>query len=107
MQARSIKSHTRLTAMAAVLVTIAGPAAALTFHNDQDEPIRVDIEKWVQFLNAGSEAVFHPSADPATFRVESRQFRLECEAPADAEVRISDYNCYVDGVLAAQGQFHM
>ncbi|MBL26216.1 MAG: hypothetical protein CMM50_01510 [Rhodospirillaceae bacterium] len=94
-------------AAAAVLTLTASPSFAITFHNDHAEAIRIDIEKWVQFLNPGGEAVFHPSTDPAKFRVESRQFRLECEAPADAEVRLADYKCYVDGELAAEGQFHM
>ena len=84
-----------------------GPAGALEIANDHDEPAKIVIERWVQFVSAGGRARFRPHDDPTRIKIELRHVRLACEAGANAEVRLADNNCYVDGQLAGEGQFRM
>ena len=83
------------------------PAGALDIANDHDEPAKIVIERWVQFVSAGGRARFRPHDDPTRIKIELRHVRLSCEAGADSEVRLANNNCYVDGNLAGEGQFRM
>lgn len=85
----------------------AAPATALEIVNEHDEPAKIVIERWVQFVSAGRRARFRPYENPTRIKVELRHLRLSCEAGAESQVRLADYNCYVDGVLAGEGQFRM
>lgn len=92
---------------ALALCLAAAPAEALEIVNDHDEPAKIVIERWVQFVSAGGRARFRPYADPTRIKVELRHLRLSCEAGAESAVRLADYKCYVDGVLAGEGEFRM
>ena len=91
----------------AFLFLAATPAAALEIVNENPEPAKIVIERWVQFVSAGGSARFRPYDDPTRIKIELRHVRLSCEAPPDAEVRLAANNCYVNGELAGEGQFRM
>lgn len=94
------------TALALALCA-AAPTGALEIVNDEAEPAKIVIERWVQFVSAGGRARFRPYENPTTIKIELRHLRLSCEAAPDTEVRLAHYNCYVDGELAGEGQFRM
>ena len=91
----------------ALCAAAAAPADALEIVNDHAEPAKIVIERWVQFVSAGGRARFRPYESPTLIKIELRHLRLSCEAGAEAEVRLTEYNCYVDGELAGEGQFRM
>lgn len=102
-------SSMRMTAIALLcaLALPAAPAAALTVSNDGEETVNVWIEKWLYRLRAGKTATFNPSSEPATVLIESRHWRITCEAGAESEVRVAENLCIVDGVEVGASQFQL
>lgn len=97
------------TAMLTLLcvLTMAGPADALTITNDGDETVKVWIEKWLYRLRGGRSAVFNPSSEPVSVLIESRYWRVTCEAAASSDIRVSEDTCIVDGVNAGESRFQL
>ena len=91
----------------AALLSASAPAQALEIVNDHDKPVKVLIEGWVRFMGPHQSARFRPFEDPTLIKIELDVVRLQCEAGADDQVRLADNNCYVNGELVAEGQFHM
>lgn len=92
----------RTTLLALLFVFAAAPpAAALTIANEGEETVNVWIEKWLYRLRGGKSASFTPSRDPVEVLIESRHWRVTCEAGAASDVRVTADSCVVDGVDAA------
>ena len=98
----------RLALCAAVCALFAAPpAAALTIANDGAETVNIWIEKWLYRLRAGAAATFNPTVEPVSIIVESRNWRVVCEAGAASEVRVAERSCIVDGAEAGASQFQL
>jgi len=82
-------------------------ASALEIINENREPVKVMIEKWVTILSPGRGARFKPYDEPTLIKIEQSHIRLECEAGPDDVVRLTGNNCYVNGELVSEGQFRM
>jgi hypothetical protein len=105
---------TMLTNALGVLVIACGltaawvPAAsALTVTNEADETVHVWIENWMYRLRQGKSATFIPTEAPASIIFETRHMRITCEAGADAEVRVTNDKCFVDGTEAGESRFQL
>lgn len=85
----------------------APPAAALTIVNDGEETVNIWIEKWLYRLRAGAATAFNPTAEPVSIIVDSRNWRVVCEAGAASEVRVAENSCIVDGAEAGESQFQL
>ncbi len=83
------------------------PSLALEILNDHDEPAKIVIERWVQFVGPRKAARFKPFDSPTRIKIELSHVRLECHANAGDQVRLADNNCYVNEKLAGEGQFRM
>ena len=91
----------------ALLILVPGNAKAIEILNDHDEPVKIVIERWVQFIGPRKEARFRPFDSPTRIKIELSHVRLECHAEADDRVRLANNNCYVNDELAGEGQFRM
>lgn len=91
----------------APLLLVSSPAAALDILNDHDEPAKIVIERWVQFVGPRKEARFRPFESPTRIKIELSHVRLECHAEENDQVRLAENNCYVNDKLAGEGQFRM
>ena len=96
-----------LLASVVPLYVYSTPALALDILNDHDEPAKIVIEKWVQFVGPKKAARFKPFDSPTRIKIELSHVRLECHAKAGDQVRLADNNCYVNNELAGEGQFRM
>lgn len=96
-----------LFAASLTLTTLASPASALTVTNDADETVHVWIENWMYRLRQGRTATFIPTEVPAKILFETRNMRINCEAGADAQVRVTNDKCFVDGVEAGETRMHL
>lgn len=82
-------------------------ASALTVTNEADETVHVWIENWMYRLREGKTATFIPTEAPASIIFESRHMRISCQAGADAEVRVTNDKCFVDGAEAGESRFQL
>jgi len=98
---------TLILALSLALTTLVPTASALTVTNEGDETIHVWIENWMYRLREGKTATFNPSAVPATIIFESRHMRITCEADAEAEVRVTNDTCIVNGAETGESSFHL
>ncbi len=89
------------------LLILAAPATALTVTNDGEETVNVWIEKWLYRLRPGATTTFNPTREPAAIVIESRHWRLTCEAAGSSEIRIAERACIVDGADTGQSQFQL
>jgi hypothetical protein len=89
------------------LCLVSQPASALDIVNENPEPAKVMIEKWVTILSPGRGARFRPYDEPTLIKVELSHIRLQCEAGPEDSVRLAENNCYVNDELVAEGQFRM
>ena len=96
-----------LFAVGLTVTTLVSPASALTVTNEADETVHVWIENWMYRLRQGRTATFIPTEVPATILFETRHMRITCDAGADAEVRVTNDKCFVDGAEAGETRFHL
>ena len=96
-----------LLAVLVPLFLLPAPSLALDIVNDHDEPAKIVIERWVQFVGPKKAARFKPFDSPTRIKIELSHVRLECHAEADDKVRLANNNCYVNDKLAGEGQFRM
>ncbi|MDP6952341.1 MAG: hypothetical protein QGF53_06230 [Alphaproteobacteria bacterium] len=82
-------------------------ASALTVTNEGSETMMVWIEKWMYRLREGKTATFIPTTDPVTIIIESRHFRISCEAGAESVVTFDDQTCTVDGTAVGDSQMQL
>ena len=101
------RMRTTTLALLCALALASAPAAALTIANDGEETVNVWIEKWLYRLRGGKTATFNPSSEPVTVLIESRHWRITCEADAASEVRVAENLCVVDGVEVGASQFQL
>ena len=94
-------------AVLCALALPAAPAAALTIANEGEETVNVWIEKWLYRLRGGRNTVFNPSREPVDILIESRHWRVHCQAAAGSEVRVAADACIVDGVDVGERRFHL
>jgi len=98
--------HSLLTAVV-LLFVFSTPSLALDILNDHDEPAKIVIEKWVQFVGPKKAVRFKPFDSPTRIKIELSHVRLECHAETGDQVRLAENNCYVNDKLAGEGQFRM
>lgn len=88
-------------------LVLPSPAAALTIVNDGPETVSVWIEKWLYRLRVGRSTSFNPSSEPVSITIESRHWRIVCEAAAGSDIRLTERECFVDGVSVGETRFHL
>jgi len=80
-------------------------AQALSLTNDSEVKLKTSIEKWVRFINAGETVRFAPSEVPVTVYLQFPFTSMTCRVTEfEAEIRVTEQACYVDGVLVAEPQ---